>query len=111
MRAVMRGLYADLEEVDENVKVLLRMGVQIDSQDDNGKMALMHAAEWSRPETVRFLFRKDADGDNKDKRGRTALEWNRLHEHELPQEVWETKKESNEGGRGRGVAIQRRAVD
>lgn len=60
-------------ETVEDVQKKIHNGLDIKAKDDNGKTALMKAAENSSPEVVKFLIDVGADVNAKDNQGETAL--------------------------------------
>ena len=55
------------------VEQLLYKGANTASMDNNGRTALMHAAEKGHPETIAMLIKGGSDIEARDKHGATAL--------------------------------------
>lgn len=61
---------ATLEEVEE----LIRKGADVNAKNEEGRTALMYAAEFNKnPEVIKVLLTNGADVNAKDKDGETAL--------------------------------------
>jgi ankyrin repeat protein len=57
------------------VQLLLDNDADIEAKDNNGKTALLWAAERGRKPVVQLLLDEDADIEAKDNNGKTALLW------------------------------------
>jgi ankyrin repeat protein len=74
MHASLRGLY-------KIVKILIEMGVDINSVDNQGKTALMHASKFGNDSIVELLVKNGADVNIKNNKNRTALIYGAWRSH------------------------------
>jgi len=55
------------------VRLLVERGADVNAQDEEGRIALIHATEGGNTEVVQILLDKGADRSVKDRNGHTAL--------------------------------------